>query len=195
MSQLANGRGLASAVATDHENDRRLARTGGFGPPSTLAGHEPRRQLSSNGGLGRGGILARPSPFHDIGGQVAAHVAGDQQLLDRLPIGVGRAAPQDAPKARHEPSAAALETGRKVAGRVVVGLARPNGGRGLRRAGRGSPGYRRHDFLWLGVPEGLDLTGRANRLGRLGRLLRFVLELSLIHISEPTRLGMISYAV
>ena len=41
-------------------------------------------------------------------GQHAADVAGDQQLLDRVPVGCGRARLQQAPQTRHEAAAAPL---------------------------------------------------------------------------------------
>ena len=147
VGQLADGRGLAGAVDADHEDHRRLARVAGSGPPALVARHQARGELGPNGRLGRRRVLAGTGALDDLRRQAAADVAGDQKLLDGLPIGVSRPAPENAANARHEAAPAACEAGRQVARSLRPRLVRRIGGLSLGPAGRGNGHVHRNGGL------------------------------------------------
>jgi len=99
MSQLADRGRLAGAVDTDHQDYCGLVGRGAGGAPDAIARDEKRRQLFANRGLGRGRILAAARALDDLQCQRAAHVSGDEQLLDRIPVGRGGSAPKQ-PRSR-----------------------------------------------------------------------------------------------
>ena len=89
--------------------------------------------------------------------------------------------------------------------RTIMGQLPLSGG-SITRFGDGAPDLEPFEFARAGiglVPEGrqiftnLSVAENLNTFHRAGvdGGLRWTLDLSLIHISEPTRLGMISYAV
>jgi hypothetical protein len=87
-----------------------------------LGGHQSRGKLGPNGSLGRGRILPRSSSFDDLHRQTAPDVAGDQQLLDRIPVRLGWPATQRATQPRHEAAAASLQTRGQISRRLFGGL-------------------------------------------------------------------------
>ena len=96
-----------------------MVRGGGHGAPAGVARDQQGRELVADGGFGGRGILSGPGSFDDLGGKGTAHVAADQQLLDRIPVGHCRAALQQAAQARHEAAASLLQALGQVAGSLV----------------------------------------------------------------------------
>ena len=132
-----------------------------------LARQQTRGQLGSNGRLGRRCVFAGPRSLDHFHRQAAAHIAGDQQLLDSLPIGVRRPTPKDASNASHEAAAAAGESGRQVARRIHLGS---DGQLGFRTPGLAIPTSRGQEEIHLtGRLRNLNRVGRAGRAGRLDR--------------------------
>ena len=146
--ELADGRGLAGPVDADDEHDRRAALDGRAWAPSA-----PRpRSASSAGELGADGRLGATvatlaRPLDDVHRQRGADVAGDQDLLDLVPVGAVAAA-ERAAQPGAEPGPRLLE-----ALLELLALALAAGGVGLLGAVVGAPGP-----LDLGLRGGLGCT-------------------------------------
>ena len=146
--ELADGRGLAGAVDADDEDDGGRALDGRDGLPVLgVADGEQAGELVADGLLG-GDVAALARALDEVHRQGGPDVAGDQRLLDLLPVRpAGHAERAAEPGA--EPGAGLLE-----AVLELLALALAAGGVGLLGAVVGAPGPL---DLRLGLGRGLGL--------------------------------------
>ena len=84
--ELADRRRLAGAVDADDEHDRRPATRRRARLPVEVALDEQRRELGADRGLGTVGVAAPAGALDEVDGQRRADVAGDERLLDLVPL-------------------------------------------------------------------------------------------------------------
>ena len=123
--QLPDRGRLARAVDTDDQDDRGTAGNRRARAPVEVSRHEERRELGPDGRLGAARIAPAASTLHEVDRQGRADVAGDQRLLDLVPLRpLAGAGPEERPEPRHEvapgPFQAVLECRFRI--RLCAGL-------------------------------------------------------------------------